>query len=209
MITNREREALIEAAEAQRRYPNRLPYDREFETRAREQDAFIAGWRAAAAVFEAAQKPSDDEREAVAEIVERAWGTWWYDDRTDAGDLGPVVADALLTAGFRRPVSPEPSVDEVLVEGSWFKREDLPTILGNFMRTADERGREIKELLMTMTELKPASVPSAEALAEIEKRVYEEHRGQIAGMAQDLVRAGWDAALRASSVGENREEQDR
>lgn len=39
----------IEVSEAKRRFPMQLPYNREFETRAREQDAFIAGWRAALA----------------------------------------------------------------------------------------------------------------------------------------------------------------
>lgn len=34
--------------------------------------------------------------------------------------------------------------DEVLVEGSWFHPDDLPKILGNFMRSSDEYAREWK-----------------------------------------------------------------
>lgn len=49
--------------------------------------------------------------------------------------------------------------------------------------------------------------PSDAQLAEMEQRVYDEHRPHIAGMAKALVRAGWDAALRAAAAtqeGENR-----
>lgn len=42
---------------------------------------------------------------------------------------------------------------EVLVEGSFFKREDLPTVLGNVMRRADEYGREAKRLHQEKQEL--------------------------------------------------------
>lgn len=40
--------------------------------------------------------------------------------------------------------------------------------------------------------------PSDARVAEIEQRVYDQNRGQIAGMAKALVRAGWDAALSAA-----------
>lgn len=42
---------------------------------------------------------------------------------------------------------------EVLVEGSFFKREDLPTILGNYMRAAADYGREAKRLSQEKQEL--------------------------------------------------------
>jgi hypothetical protein len=57
----------------------------------------------------------------------------------------------------------EPRNDEVLVEGSWFPRDDLPAILGNHMRTADRYGRQLKEahakiadLQQSLIELRPA-----------------------------------------------------
>lgn len=37
--------------------------------------------------------------------------------------------------------------------------------------------------------------PSDAQVAEIEQRVYDQNRGQVAGMAKALVRAGWDAAV--------------
>jgi uncharacterized ferredoxin-like protein len=36
--------------------------------------------------------------------------------------------------------------DEVLVEGSWFKRDDLPRILGNHMRSLAEAEQSLKEM---------------------------------------------------------------
>lgn len=43
---------------------------------------------------------------------------------------------------------------EVLVEGSWFKVDDLPEILGNFMRSSDEHAREAKALSMKLAEVR-------------------------------------------------------
>jgi hypothetical protein len=38
--------------------------------------------------------------------------------------------------------------EDVLVEGSWFHPEDLPTILGNYMRSVDEHGRRWKDAVV-------------------------------------------------------------
>jgi hypothetical protein len=42
--------------------------------------------------------------------------------------------------------------DPVLVEGSWFPVNDLPQILGNFMRSTEERGRELKAMHQKLSE---------------------------------------------------------
>lgn len=38
--------------------------------------------------------------------------------------------------------------------------------------------------------------PTDAQLSEIEQRVYDEHRGMVAGFAKVLIRAGWAAAVR-------------
>jgi hypothetical protein len=60
--------------------------------------------------------------------------------------------------------------DEVLVEGSWFHPNDLPKILGNYMRSADEDGRrwkdavvENKALRARVAELEAAQRPRVDA----------------------------------------------
>jgi len=45
---------------------------------------------------------------------------------------------------------------EVLVEDSWFKVDDLPDILGNFMRASAEHGREAKRYAMEIARLRAA-----------------------------------------------------
>ena len=79
-------------------------------------DRSRAGIRAAAAVFEAAQKPTDDEREALimalvhtveyvgTDMLPAAEGWSWYDA------LAKYAPERLN--GFRRPASPAPSADE-------------------------------------------------------------------------------------------------
>lgn len=62
--------------------------------------------RAALAVFEkalgeATVTPTDDEREALAFVIEQGWGNPTWDGKT----LRPIdrqIADAVLAAGFRR-----------------------------------------------------------------------------------------------------------
>ena len=53
----------------------------------------------------------------------------------------------------------------MLVEGSWFKRTDLPEVLGNFMRSSAEHAREAKDLLVALTELRPVREADTIALA--------------------------------------------
>lgn len=45
-----------------------------------------------------------------------------------------------------------------------------------------------------MNEHEKSCEPTDAQVAEIEQRVYDQHRGQYAGIAKALVRAGWDAA---------------
>lgn len=62
------------------------------------------------AVFEAAQRPTDDEREALTLIVRDVHN---YDGRPGYlalhGADAARIADAILAAGFRRPAQSEPS----------------------------------------------------------------------------------------------------
>ncbi|MFF2631985.1 histone-like nucleoid-structuring protein Lsr2 [Microbacterium sp. NPDC058021] len=58
--------------------------------------------------------------------------------------------------------------DEVLVEGSWFKRAELPTILGNYMRTAEDFARQVKDITIAGAELAPAPEADAAAYAALE-----------------------------------------
>lgn len=57
-------------------------------------------------------------------------------------------ADIILAAGFARHPKPEAS-DEVLVEGSWFKTRELPTILGNYIRALAQSDRMAKDAALT------------------------------------------------------------
>jgi hypothetical protein len=60
--------------------------------------------------------------------------------------------------------------DEVLVEDSWFPRSDLPRILGNFMLSAADRGREWKQASAALEEAR-ARISELEAqLADIAER---------------------------------------
>lgn len=66
---------------------------------------------------------------------------------------------------------------EVLVEGSWFKVDDLPEILGNFMRSSDEHAREAKALSMKLAEVR-ARVGVLEgqlATAQAQLAIVDEH----------------------------------
>lgn len=67
------------------------------------------------------------------------------DERIPAWALGYEQLDALTTAVFELVRSVD---DEVLVEDTWFKRSDLPEVLGRYMRSVAELGREIKALCL-------------------------------------------------------------
>lgn len=56
--------------------------------------------------LEAAQKPTGDEREALAEVIAPELGPEDYASPTD-------IADVILAAGFRRPASPSPALGDL------------------------------------------------------------------------------------------------
>lgn len=104
---------------------------------------------------------------------------------TFEGDLDPSVDEILirelLTAGFRRTVQGEPTQEE--------RDAGLSEAHSESYRLGWRAGR--------------ASVqgePTDAQLSEIERRVYDEHRGEVAGFAKALIRAGWAAALRAAAA---------
>lgn len=132
------------------------------------EDGSLLNWRGENYVIQRPPlpAPSDDERAALADALFQVY----------AHGTSPNAfreADALIALmaeqgfGFRRPPVPAdtPSGGEVLVEGSWFKRADLPEVLGNFMRSSAEHAREAKDLLVTLTELRPVREADTLALA--------------------------------------------
>ena len=104
-MTNDKREALIE--EAAKALAGLT--DAEWDIATAEGTDHLAGYFEAAeqvlAVFEAAQKPTTDEREHMAQVIRNAEAS------------GPVfastLADVILAAGFRRPVQGEPTDAQV------------------------------------------------------------------------------------------------
>lgn len=111
-MTNDEREVLIKKA-AKALY--RANWGDEF-TFDEDREYWVNQARAAFAVFEAAQKPTGDEREALimalvhtveyvgTDMLPAAEGWSWYDA------LAKYAPERLN--GFRRPASPAPSADE-------------------------------------------------------------------------------------------------
>ncbi|MFJ4997133.1 hypothetical protein ACIP5T_03210 [Microbacterium sp. NPDC088619] len=135
--------------------------------------------------------PTDDEREAMAQIVKDVSVKWGGPSMVEFADTPPIrkhyaTADAILAAGFRRSEVPEPS-------GPW---DSATACFGH----CDTEGwySECVSKRADAEVAEPQGEPSDAQVAEIEQRVYDKHRGQIAGMAKALVRAGWDAALRAA-----------
>jgi hypothetical protein len=57
---------------------------------------------------------------------------------------------------------------EVLVEDSWFKVDDLPDILGNFMRAAADHGREAKKHAMEVQRLRAENTALAAKVAAVQ-----------------------------------------
>lgn len=128
-------------------------------------------------VFEQANTPTSDEREVLIDAIRRSvagtHGIQAY--------LAGVFADAILAAGFRRTVQGEPTQEE--------RDAGLSEAHSESYRLGWRAGR--------------ASVqgePTDAQLSEIERRVYDEHRGEVAGFAKALIRAGWAAALRAAAA---------
>ena len=105
--------------------------------------------RAYVAKYEVDHSVHFHDEESTIACPATSWTERWA--RDIAGILGG-------TAALRSVQVPETSTltdDEVVVEGSIFRRADLPMVLGNFMRLSDERGREVKQLLTMLTELRP------------------------------------------------------
>ena len=124
--------------------------------------------RRAFAVFEKAHTPTGDEREA------QGWReAAMYDGDAQTQDdfmTGWRTADRLRRSEVPEPLFPDQSIAEAV----------------EIMREAETH---------RTTRPEQQGEPSAAQVAEIEQRVYDQHRGQIAGMAKALVRAGWDAAV--------------
>lgn len=117
-MTNDEHEALIKkAAQA-----IRLAYAKEMYTGM----GFESAAEAAFAVFEEAHTPTDDEREALARLFDGHWMTLhgkcacgWVHPQYGSRSLDPIyvrqhLADAVLDAGFRRPVQAEPTEAQLI-----------------------------------------------------------------------------------------------
>lgn len=74
-------------------------------------NAWFRGWDEAASYFRRTVQgePTDDEREALAFVIERGWGNPTWDGKT-LRPLDRQIADAILAAGFRRTIQGEPTV---------------------------------------------------------------------------------------------------
>lgn len=130
-------------------------------------------------------EPTGDEREALGIMILRV-----ADEEKPVWEAGlDAIVDAV--AGFRS--------GEVLVEGSWFKRDDLPTVLGNFMRSSNEYARQAKELHVALTELRslePQGEPS-DARAKVIDALVMTRLSDFAGTDMGVIEQAADAVLAA------------
>lgn len=63
----------------------------------------------------------------------------------------------------------------------------------------DTRGEDVADMVIALGFRRTVQgEPTDAQLSEIERRVYDEHRGEVAGFAKALIRAGWAAALRVA-----------
>jgi hypothetical protein len=72
---------------------------------------------------------------------------------------------------------------EVLVEDSWFKVEDLPEILGNFMRASAEHGREAKRHAMEVQRLRAENTALAAKVSTAREAWEAAETAWMAGVA--------------------------
>lgn len=208
-------EKLIEEAAA-KRYPHRnvflegMAYMTEERSRLPLREAFVEGakWQA-----EKAHTPTDDEREAlrIAELDARQAAyrkereDWFVDHEAE-----PEIArnaffrgwDAAVGGGFRRLEVPEPSVED---QAAYLRGDEAHF---SKLKTPEPQGEpsdpnEHTPACDAWADMNGSGCtchveqgePSDAQVAEIEQRVYDQNRGQVAGMAKALVRAGWDAAV--------------
>ena len=165
------------------------------------------GWadmaRAALAALERAHAPIADEREWLISLLLRS-REWNVADR----------ADAILAAGFRRTAQGETSDDEreICDRCGWATSGHLRSQYGldcppggarpGFRRAvqSEPTARHTFDSDDCVTRecdcANRQGEPTDAQLSEIEQRVYDEHRGMVAGFAKALIRAGWAAAVR-------------
>ena len=164
--------------------------------------------------LEAAEKapaPTDDEREAqikcledeveyrVRTAVALSKGGHDHNEQVRQGR----ASIRFLAAGFRRSEVPEPSAEQRGTprphkDGEAWCTSKSPLYPGShgYDRCWGAQGHpEPLHVSASRRWSDPEGEPSDAQVAEIEQRVYDQHRGQIAGMAKALVRAGWDAAV--------------
>jgi hypothetical protein len=79
---------------------------------------------------------------------------------------------------------------EVLVEDSWFKVDDLPDILGNFMRASADHGREAKQYAMEVQRLR-AELAEARRVADCNNVAFQKSVDELTAV---------NTALRADSM---------
>lgn len=108
-------------------------------------------------------------------------------------DVGSAEPLPLVGAAVSTPQDTE--ANEVLVEGSWFKRAELPTILANYMRSSDEYARQAKDAMVTLTELRSTVV--SDDMVDTALRVLESREFEMSSV-QDDMRAALTAALGVS-----------
>lgn len=123
--------------------------------------------------------PTDDEREAARRLLNDVNPKHRQPPLSMLADDIRIVASAVL----RHTEVPEPS-------GA---RPHEPNTTHDPLtgeHTCDHCGSDL-----TTVRAEQQGEPSDAQVAEIEQRVYDQNRGQVAGMAKALVRAGWDAAV--------------
>lgn len=67
----------------------------------------------------------------------------------------PIVE---VLARHEAEVRAKVAAEEALVEGSWFRRDQLPEILANFMRASEEHGRDAKRAWLELEKVHAARV---------------------------------------------------
>lgn len=111
-----------------------------------------AASRRKAAEEEASRTGSPSPELRAARIIRKHVGRGAYIPAAEAFGCAEEVVTAVrprIEAESRAKVAAE----EVLVEGSWFRRGALPEILGNFMRQSAQQSRELKQTWLHVAKL--------------------------------------------------------